>query len=176
MANLDAPMGFRQIFSGGHEPIRRQRAADADRTTPNGDIAPGDAYTIEADGNVTRCDGNTAPNGVCEGIALKGVNEGPVSYQYLPGNVAGNVIGIEDILTEFEVQTNAVISQADLDAGAEVNVVDAAPDTVLGQSRQQVGDVGGAQFKVVAHVDRPNNDATAVNSKVIVKLLESNVQ
>src|SRR6185295_19726965 len=97
MANLDAPMGFRQIFSGGHEPIRRQRAADASRTSPAGDIAPGDAYTIQADGNVTRCDNNTAPNGICEGIALQGVNEGPVSYQYLPGTVAGFVIGIEDV-------------------------------------------------------------------------------
>lgn len=173
MANLDAPMGFRQIFSGGHEPIRRQRAVDSSNAAA---IAPGDAYTIEADGNITRCNGSTAPNGVCEGIALQGVNEGPVSYQFLPASTAGNVIGIEDTSVEFEVQTNAVISQADLDAGAEVNVVDAAPNATLGQSRQQVGDVGGAQFKVVAHVDRPNNDATLVNSKVIVKLLEANVQ
>lgn len=173
MANTDAPIGFRLIMTGGHEPIRKQRAVDSSNATT---LAPGDAYTIEADGNVTRCDGNTAPNGICEGIALQGIDEGPMSRQYLPAGVAGNIIGIEDSTAMFEVQTEAVISQADLDAGAMVDVVDAAANATLGQSRQEVGDVGGAQLKVIGHVDRPNNDPTAVDAKIIVKLLEANVQ
>lgn len=173
MANADTPLGFRLIKTAGHEPIRRVRSVDSANSNA---IAPGDAYTIEADGNITRCNGSTAPNGICEGIVLQGINEGPVSYQYLPAGVAGQVIGIEDPTAMFWVQTNAAIPLSAYDAGAEVNVVDAAPNATLGQSRQEVGDVGGSQLLLKELVDTPNNTINATEAKVIVGLLPANVQ
>lgn len=177
MANIDAPMGFSLIKTGGHSPVRRKRTVLVGNTRR---IASGDAYTILADGSVTSCDGNTTPNGVVEGIELQGVDQGPVSYAYLPAGVAGNVIGIEDPTAEFEVQCTAALALSDFDAGAKVNVdgAGAAPEcnTTLAQSRQEVGDVGGSQFMLVGVVDTPNNDLTLVNSKVIVRLVSDNVQ
>jgi hypothetical protein len=176
MANVNAPMGFRLILTGGHEPIRRQRHADALRDATNGAIASGDAVFIAADGFVDRCSGGEQPNAIVEGLALKGVNEGPVSYSFLPGNVAGDLICIEDPTAQFETQTNATIPAANFDAAAEVNVVDANPDETLAQSRQQVGDVGGNQLRLVAPIDRPDNVAYAQYQKVVVGLIPANVQ
>ena len=176
MANTNAPMGFRLLLSGGHEPIRRQRHADAARNATTGAIAAGDAVTIAADGNVERCDNSTQPNAIVEGLALKGVNEGPVSYSFLPGDVAGDLICIEDPTAQFEVQTNATIPAMNFDSAAEVNVVDAVPDAVLAQSRQQVGDVGGNQLRLVAVIDRPDNTPYAQYAKVVVGLIPANVQ
>lgn len=176
MANLDAPMGFSLITTGGHEPVRRQRHADAARNATTGAIAPGDAVFIAADGNVERCSGSEAPNGIVEGVALQGVNEGPVSYQILPGNVAGDLIVFEDPTAQFQVQTNSAIPATDFDIGAQVNVVDATPNATLGQSRQEVGDTGGNQLQLVGLVDTPNNTIGLTEAKVIVALIPANVQ
>lgn len=176
MANVDAPMGFRLIMTGGHEPIRRQRHADASRNATTGAIAAGDAVTIASDGNVERCNGSTAPNGIVEGLALKGVDQGPMSYALLPGNVEGDLIVIEDPTAMFEVQTSAAIAATAYDAGAQVNVADTQPNNTLAQSRQEVGDVGGDQLLLIGLVDRPNNTIGETEAKVIVGLLPVNVQ
>lgn len=173
MANQNAPMGFRLILDGGHEAKRRQRSVASGNTTV---IAPGDAITIIADGTVIRCDGSTPPNGIVEGLALQGVNEGPVSYDFLPANVAGLLICIEDPTAEFEVQSSTAIPLSDYDTGAEVNVVDAAPSQIPAQSRQQIGAAGGNQLRLIQPIDRPLNDQFAINAKVRVGLLPSNVQ
>ena len=173
MANTNAPMGFRLVLTGGHEPIRRKRPVNTDNANA---IAPGDAYTIQADGTVTRCDNAHPPNGVVEGIDLEGVDEGPVSRDYLPAGIAGNIIGFEDPTAQFEVQTNAVIPLTAFDTGAEVNIVDAAPNAIPAQSRQQVGDVGGNQFRLVGSIDRPLNTPFIQYAKVTVGLIPANVQ
>lgn len=171
MANSDAPMGFRLIKTAGHEPIRRVREVDSGNGVT---IAPGDALTIEADGNVTRAIAGEV-NGICEGIVLQGVDQGPVSYQYLPASTAGQVISIEDPTAMFEVQTEAVIPQSGFDSGAMVNIVDAAANTALGQSRQQVGDVGGTQLLLVESIDRPLNERFAADAKVVVQLIPASL-
>lgn len=173
MANSDAPMGFELFRDGGHEAIRRKRVVDVDNAAP---LAPGDAYTIEADGNITRCNGSTQPNGIVEGLELQGVDEGPVSRAYLPALTAGTIIGIEDASCTFRVQTNAAIIATEFDAGALVDVVDAAPHVLLAQSRQEVGDVGGSQLRLVSVIDTPLNEPYIINAKVEVALVPANVQ
>ena len=165
-------MGFRLFRDGGHEAIRRQRHVDADNAVA---IAAGDAITIEADGNVTRCNGSTQPNGIVEGLALAGIDEGPMSRAYLPALTAGDLICIEDASCTFEVQTNAEIIATEFDAGALVDVVDAAPNTTLAQSRQEVGDVGGSQLRLVSVIDRPLNEPYVVDAKIEVALVAANV-
>ena len=175
MSNTDKRNGFNLITSGGRQPRRVKRYYDGSDDTA---IFPGDAYTIEADGNVAALSGGTeAPNGIVEALDLTGINEGPTSYDYFPVGVAGYVIGIEDDDAEFEVTTSATITADYYDTGAEVDVdVGTAGSTSLRQSRMAVGDAGGDQFRLVRPVDRQGNDKYAQYARVVVKLIPANVQ
>lgn len=173
MANVDKRNGFQLITSGGRQPRRVRRAVDASNTTV---IAPGDAYVIEADGNIARCTAtNVAVNGIVEAIDLQGIDEGPMSRDYIPANVAAFVIGIEDDDAEFEVTANVALAATDYDSAAEVDIVDTAPDTTLRQSRQAVGAIGD-QFRLVRPVARPDNDSYAQYARVVVKLKPAGIQ
>lgn len=177
MANTNVVTGFQLCRSGGREVKRATRSADAarDQTEHNGDLAPGDAYTIEADGNVTRVLDETTPiHGIVEAIVLK-TKDGPVSYAMLPADVAGEVIGIEDPDCEFEVQLSGATGFIATSTGQPANVLDAAPDTTLHRSRQSLDDttIGtGVQVNVLRLVDRPGN-AIGQYAKVACRLIQT---
>lgn len=167
MANADKRNGFQLITSGGVQPRRVRRAVDAANVNV---IAPGDAYIIEADGNITRATSAvTQVNGIVEAIDLQGVDQGPVSLDYIPTLTAAYVIGIEDANAEFAVTANVALTAADYGASAEVDLVDTAPSTTLRQSRQAVGAIGD-QFRLVRPVDSPDNDDYAQYARVVVRL------
>jgi hypothetical protein len=174
MANTNMPRGFKLLNSAGREARRVERTVLVGNDAA---IAPGDAYFINAGGDVTRAEADEVVSGICEAVVLQGVDQGPMSYSYLPATTAGKIIGIEDSDAEFEVQCVAQIDLADLDLGAYCDLVDAVPDATLGQSRQYVADVGGtavSKFKLVRVIDRVDNVAGAYN-KVVVKMLVASV-
>lgn len=177
MANTDKRNGFQLYSSAGVQTRRVTRTVTAAGNASN-DIAAGDAYIIQADGTITRATSATAQaNGIVEAIVLKGINEGPISYDYLPKATAGEIIGIEDANAEFEVTASVALALADYDAGAIVALADTTPDTVLRQSRQAIGAINGSGgFHLVKPVDRVNNDQFSQYARVRVRLLPANVQ
>lgn len=169
MANTDKKNGFQPITSGGTEVRRQQRTTDG--TSANSLMAPGDAYTLTNGVVVRQTVTNTNCQGIMEAVALPGaaISEGPTTYNYVPASKALNIIGIEDFNTEFVVTANVALAITDYDGNAEVDIVDTAPDTTLGISRQAVGAIGD-QFRLVRPLDQINNDPYAQYAKVVVRL------
>lgn len=173
MANVDKRNGFNLITSGGRQPRRVRRSVIADNPTA---LFPGDAYLIHTDGNARPVSGTTTTvSGIVEAIDLQGVDQGPVSYDYLPALTAGYIIGIEDDDAEFEVTSDTALPLSSYDVGAEVDIVLTAGSTTLRQSRHAIGVIGD-QFRLVRPVDRPDNDDFAQYARVVVKLKPANVQ
>lgn len=177
MANTDKRNGFQPITSGGRETRRARRAVDSSNANT---IMPGDAYIVEADGNVTRATaGNVTVVGIMEAVDLPGagIAEGPTTYDYVPAATALHIIGIEDWATEFAVTATVALTADDYIAGAQVDLVDTAGSTTLRQSRQAIGDRGGDQFKLIRPVVEyvPGYDPYGQYATVVVTLLPSNV-
>lgn len=178
MANTDKRNGFQPITSGGRQTRRARRNVDSSNSNT---IMPGDAYIIEADGNVTRATaGNVTCVGIMEAVDLPGagIAEGPTTYDYVPAAVALHIIGIEDEQAEFAVTTTAAITADDYDAGALVDLVDTTGNVPLRQSRQAVGDAGGDQFKLIRPLEIyiPNYDQYAAFATVVVKMIPASVE
>lgn len=175
MANVQKNNGFQPITSGGTEVRRQQRATMA--ASANSLMAPGDAYAIDATGYIIRQTAtNVAVNGIMESVALPGsaIGEGPTSYSYVPASTSLNIIGIEDFNTEFVVTSDTALPFSSYDTNAEVDIVDVAPDTVLGISRQSIGIIGD-QFRLVRALDQVNNDPYAQYAKVVVRLKPASI-
>lgn len=175
MANTNAPMGFSLHKTGGKKFPRYVERLAAVPAAAGDELAVGDGYTV-ANNEASRATA-AAPNGICVGIVLQAKDgQGPESLTYIPaGQTGAKIIGIEDETTEFEVECNDALTAADFDAGAKVDIVDTAPNTTLGQSRQAVTGPGGAsQLALVRLIDRPGN-VYGANQKVVVRLLAANV-
>lgn len=171
MANTDKRNGFQPIYSSGRQMRRRIREVTV-AGNPTNPLGPGDAYTIAADGTVIKATSATATvNGIVEAVVLKGINEGPVSFQFLPAATLGQVIGIEDPDAEFECTASSVLVLADYDSGARVALAAGTFDQTLSISRDAIGAINGSgPFNLVQPVDRVNNDQFLVFARVVVRI------
>jgi len=172
LANVQAPRGFLPYkFGGKWVPKRTTRSV----TLESGNLAPGDVYTVDTAGAAARAAAGGIVRGVCEGIVLNPIPasaQGPVSQDYIASGDGGSIIGIEDADAEFIVQTGAGFD-ATTDIGKLCSHVDAAPNAALAQSRQYLDAAGaaGTNFKLLAMVDSPADNATGDYAWVVVRLL-----
>jgi len=171
MSNVDKRNGFNLILSSGRQTRRVIRNVTA-AGNPTNTLMPGDAYSIQADGTITRATATTATvNGIVEAMVLKGVNEGPISYDYAPAGVTIDVIGIEDPQAEFECTATVALALLDYDSGARVALTDTTGQVSPAQSRQAIGAINGSgPFALIQPVDRVNNDKFAQYARVIVRI------
>lgn len=171
LANVASPRGFLLYGQGGAQGVHRVRRRVA--ITRSKDLMAGDAYTILADGTVRRAVTGGEPNGIVEGIELNSPSQGVESQDYIKTTEAGYIIGIEDPLAMFRVQTSDDFEE--LNIGDKCDVVDADGDTTLAQSRQKVGSFGGGaqDFRVVDLVRDTASNAFGTNAWLVVRLLNT---
>lgn len=182
LANVSRPMGFMPSTQGGRtaaQAIRRPVAASrsAVGAAASADLAIGDAYALDANGNAIHAGPDAVVRGVVRGFEMAANpsvmgGAGPVSIDYLLAANAGAILGIEDPSTLFEVQADTF---ATTNRGGNFNLADTAPDSTLRQSRQTINIGGGAgvQFKVIDIVNSPADNATGTNARVLCRLLQA---
>ena len=165
-ANVSRLMGFMPYLPAGKVyGFITQRNIPITPTTNTGgnaslNLAIGDAYSLDSAGNAYR----SGPNDV----------QGPVSIDFYSsgGTAASTVLGCEDPTVMFSVQSDT-FAQANI--GMSVNLVDAAPDSTLRQSRQSVSISGGVgtQFRVIDLVQDLAANAAGANAVIYVSLLQT---
>jgi len=183
-SNFNQPMGFHPSTQGGRTAAQLQPRPVAASRTPVGaaasaDLAIGDCYALDANGNAYHAGADATIKGVVRGFrfaaqpSVMGGN-GPVSVDYLPAASAGTVLGIEDPSTLFEVQADTF---AVTNIGGSFKIGDTAPDATLRQSRQYIntGAGAGTQFKVVDIVPRPTDNNYGQYAKVLARLLTADL-
>jgi hypothetical protein len=167
LANVAAPRGFILHGQGGATGVHRVRRRAASGRSK--DLMPGDAYTILSDGTVRRAVTGGEPNGIVEGIELNSPNSGVESSDYIAAADAGYLIGIEDPLALFRVQTSDDFEETN--GGDLFDVVDADGSQTLAQSRQKVGNGGSGQdFRAVELLQDTAANAYGTNAWLIVRL------
>lgn len=145
MANLNQPMGFR--------PIRHMAALGmtADHYTIQSGYATtlsiGDMVRSDGQGGLLKCVAAETPLGVFLGYGLDRSNIGsltnliPFNKQWIAGTTYtdGRIIAsvANDPGETLEVMCAGTLANTDL--GAFVDIIDAAPDTLFGRSKQVVG-------------------------------------
>lgn len=178
-ANANRPNGFDPGRQGGKTAaVEVARPVAASRSVvgaaASADLAIGDAYGLDANGNAYHVGADGNVRGIVRGFrwaaspAVMG-GAGPVSIDYLPAANAGTILGIEDPSTEFEVQTDTCAAS---NIGGLFNMTDAAPDSTLRQARSSlnVGGGAGTQFRITRLVDRPTDNAFGTFARVYVRL------
>src|SRR5215472_15774291 len=174
-ANANRPNGFDPSRSNGKtQLVSKPRPVAASRTpvgaAATADLAIGDAYALDANGNAYHAGADATVRGIVRGFrfqAIAGVmnGQGPISVDYLPAASPGVVLGIEDPSVLFEVQTDTF---AVTNRGALFNLLDAADDPLWRQSRQSINVGGGAgtQFRAIDIVERPTDNAIGANARI----------
>lgn len=179
--NVSRPMGFIPAKPVGKvnagvvpRPIPAVRGASAGGNASR-DLAIGDAYALDANGNAHRAGPTDVVVGVCVGfryLASQAVmnGQGPVSVDYSLNGQIDTLLGIEDGTTEFFVQSDTF---AQSNVGGKFNLADAAPDGILSQSRQTINIGGGAGTQFQAQdIDMSLADnGYGANARVVVKML-----
>lgn len=182
-ANASRPMGFIPLDSGGRaNTIQRRRPFAAVRNASAGgnastDMAVGDAYSLDGNGNAYRSGPNDTVRGIVLAFEFQAVStimsgQGPVSVDYVTGTQTGFILGCEDPSALFVVQADTFALG---NVGGKFNLADAAPATVLAQSRQtlNVGAGAGAQFQA-ADIQASDADNTyGANARVEVRMLQT---
>ena len=189
MANTDNPNGFRPVgtLSGapweGH--IRHYRASGSLT-----DIFPGDMVTLTADGTVDAADAAEEEIiGACVGFspAQAGSTNG-VTDHYISGTTPNlnktyydaSVDGAAWVMVAvgpdvlYEVQTDGTITYTDVGNNCEITAT--AGDATKGISQQEISSTTGtavAQIRIVAPVNRVDNDVSSANSRWIVRINEN---
>lgn len=182
-SNVSRPMGFKLLRQQGKANAAAiPRPLPAVRTAAGGgnaskDVAIGDAYAIDVNGNAYRAGPNDTVRGIVIGfrfLANPSVmsGAGPVSEDYSANGNADTIIGIESGVEFFEVQADTF---AAANIGMKVNLADAAPDSTLAQSRQTVNVGGGAgtQFQIEDIVPSLADNAYGTNARVYVRMLQT---
>lgn len=181
-SNVARNMGFKlHAEAGKKHPFTVPRPVPAVRNVSDGgnasfDLAIGDAYGIDANGNAFRAGPNDPVRGIVMAIrfvasSLVMNGNGPVSNDYLANGATGVIIGAEDAQALWEVQANTFQIT---NVGQMVNLVDAAPDATLSQSRQSVDlNSTGNQFVVEGFIDSLADNALGTNARVYVKLAQT---
>lgn len=184
-SNVFRAMGFAPLF-----PVGRVHSNTVVRPVPNvrtpntggnasTDLAIGDAYALDGNGNVYRAGTGDIVRGIILGFVLQGNpsvmgGNGPISVDYVSGSPSSgtwpNVIGVEDNGAEFAVQADTFAANQ---VGSNINLLDAAPDPTYRQSRQSVVLSNGIQFKVIGLVNSPAMNAYGANALVAVRLLQA---
>lgn len=186
--NVFRPMGFFPYAPAGKRagnvitrPIPRTRGVNTGGNAST-DIAIGDAYALDANGNVFRAGNGDPVRGIVIGFVMQAnpmvMNAaGPISVDYVTGTPPGATqqwplcLGCEDAEAEFWVQADAF---AQNQQGLLVNLVDAAPDPIFRQSRQSVtSGAAGTQFRIMGLVNSPADNAYGTNARVFVRLMQS---
>jgi hypothetical protein len=182
-SNVSRPMGFTPNLPVGKTNASVQpRPIAATRTASSGgnastDIAIGDAYSIDVNGNAYRAGPNDSVRGIVIGFRFLAIStimngNGPVSQDYSPAGSVSELLGIEDAQVEFFVQADTF---AVTNNGGEFNLADAAPDSTLSQSRQtlNVGGGIGTQFRA-QEIDQSFADNNyGANARVVVRMLQT---
>lgn len=185
-SNVSRPRGFVPLNESVWHAHTEIRPVSSVRNTSGGgnastDLSVGDAYALDASGNVYRA----GPNDVVRGViisfefapnpAVMNAN-GPISVDYITGAPASgswpNVIGIEDNKCLFECQSDTF---AAANVGGSFNLADAAPDSLFRVSQQSISINGGAgsQFKAIALINSPADNAYGANAQVAVQMLQA---
>jgi hypothetical protein len=140
------------------------------------DIAIGDAYALDANGNAYHAGADAVVKGICTGFELQAITtimngNGPISIDYATSATAASLIGCEDSNVLFEVWANTA---AQNNVGGTFNLLDAAPDPTFAQSRQQLNVSGGAgaQFKLVKLLQSPADNVAGANCRVAVVMAQ----
>jgi hypothetical protein len=182
-SNVSRPMGFTPLKPMGKEnasvvprPIPAVRTVSAGGNASR-DIAIGDAYSLDANGNAYRAGPNDAVRGIVIGIrfvasTLVMGGQGPVSEDYSANGAIDVLLGCEDNYVDFMVQADTF---AATNINGQFNLADAAPDSTLSQSRQtlNVGSGAGIQFKAQDIVQSFADNAYGTNARVIVRMLQA---
>ncbi len=142
------------------------------------DLAIGDFYAIDANGNAYRAGPGDAIKGLCTGFDMQGNpavynGQGAPSVNYISGapltGAWPNLIGVEDDKCSFEIQADScTLAQV----GSIFNLKDAAPDPKYHISQQSLTTAfAGTQFKIVKIKNSPADNAAGTNARVIVQCL-----
>lgn len=146
------------------------------------DLAIGDAYSLDANGNVFRAGPGDPVRGIIIGFffqanAMVMNGAGPISVDYVTGTPPTSnpqlgwplVLGCEDAEAEFWVQSNGFVAAQ---VGLPFNLLDAAPDPIYRQSRQTINTgAAGTQFRVMGLVNSPADNIYGPNARVFVRML-----
>ncbi len=190
-ANVSRPNGAIPFERSAGASEVRPRPVPAVRTASTGgnastDLALGDLYAIDANGNVYRAGPGDVVRGVINGFEIQ-ANPGnpPGSAVNSIGNlITGNggqtgttqiasALGIEDNACSFEMQADSY--PAGTPPYGVYNLIDAAPDNVYGISQQRVGILAGpvgSQIKVIGLKTSTGDNSFGVNARVIVQLVQ----
>jgi len=173
-------MGFR-LLNVNQQYLAIVRPVPASRTAigaaASADIAIGDAYAVDANGNAYHSGADGTVRGICTGFELQAIatvmnGQGPISIDYATAATACSLIGCEDPNVMFEVWADTA---AQSNVGGLFNLLDAAPDALFAQSRQKlnVGGGAGTQFRLMKILQSPADNATGANARVAVALAQT---
>jgi hypothetical protein len=183
-ANVFRALGFNPYLPAGKtQGFTIARNIPTTPTTNTGgnasvNMAIGDAYALDASGNAYRAGPGDTVRGIVLGfrfLANPSVmgGQGPVSIDFFTsGTASATLIGLEDPTIMFSVQCDTF---AVANIGMSINLVDAAPDSTLRQSRQSVSISNGVgtQFRVIDLVQDLAANAVGANAQIYVSLLQS---
>lgn len=189
-ANVLRPMGFVPYAPAGKRAgnvvtrvIPNSRGANTGGNAST-DLAIGDAYALDANGNVYRAGPGDNVRGIVIGFVFQANamlmnGAGPISVDYITGTPPPSnpqlswplALGCEDAEAEFWVQANAfAVNQI----GMLVNLTDAAPDPIYRQSRQIVSTTAaGTQFRIMGLVNSPADNAYGTFARVFVRMMQT---
>lgn len=192
MANVSRPRGARPVGTiGGNSWQNHIRSYAVDASAAN--IFIGDWVIMEADGGVAPATaGATELLGVCVGVpywmvaktnGVSGHNNSTTSLdmmkKYHATGTAEQILVVTGPDIIYEMQEDAVGSALALaDVGANVDLLATAGSTTTGASLQQLDSstltTGAAQFRLVAFVDRPDNELGVTGSPGASWLIKGN--
>lgn len=183
LANVFAPMGFRSdsqrtLMKTVTRPIIQPRVPIG--AAASADIAIGDAYGIDANGDAYHAGADAVVRGICMGFELQAISgvmnsQGPLSIDYASSTTAVSMIGCEDPSVEFDVWSDNVVGAQQANVGGTFNLGDQAPDSLFGQSRQYLNINGGpgAQFKMIKITQETADNSVGAACRVLVQLAQA---
>lgn len=180
MANVDAPRGFKLVghMNGAAMNARVERmyvsASEGNAVGIGSPVVRNGGGKADGSGVYPEVDEAAAASGTITGIiAAVEVVPGSLNQRYVPASTGGFVSVITDPQALFEIQGDEDVVAADIGQGADIII--AAFDTTRQVHPVELDSstVGtGAQLKIHAILDRPDNDTTGNNQKVIVSINE----
>ena len=186
--NVSRPNGFIPFERTAGESERRTRPVPAVRTASTGgnastDLAMGDAYALDSNGNAYRAGPNDTIRGVVLGFEFQANPLNPPgsavnSTNYVTGN--GNKTGTTQIASVIGIEDNACLFECQSDTFSAnqlgtYNLADAAPDPIYAISHQTVSVGGGAgsQFKIISLKTSPGDNSYGANARVVGQFVQA---